>query len=698
MKRYHKNKKNKTYLTAVTVLFIFALFISASFAQEKECADGATSNYYGVTGLIRTPSARVVDDGVLRLTTSQAYPYREYALCIGILPTFELNARVDEILSDQETGPAWMGYGNRKHRSADVKWLLIKEGRFTPAISAGMLDIGGSAQIFHSEYVAASKRVNNFDFSLGCGGNLFGTLFKQANTAYRELDGVFGGVSWRLHPKISAVAEYDPTNRLASFNYDVINSHINYGIKFNPIKDIDISVTRQRNAAYGLSFSFGYPFGGQILPQKQDPQFVYPVDRSPLPENEEQIKVRLEKIRSYVAGIGAKQVKVFLTPDKKEIYVEYENVKYASEAKALGRVLRVCAAQYPENIEKINAVIKLQNVPITGVSLNPKNFAEFLNGNISSEDMYSKIEICENLSNYENEKNKIINSNFAGGKAVYPDVSISARLVSIEPYINDRTGFFKGRVGPMVRVDKLLSEGFTFNSLWRFPVYSNISTNAPPLMENPVRTDFIKYIANKVANMPEGYLNKYFRTGSTGFARATGGYTEYMYAAGAAEYLKTVADGKFGFGAEVTYAVKRQPDNYFDLMNFKKGTAFVKGYTYFPRVDAALEARAGRYLAGDIGGGLIFTRYLNSGNIRLWYTKTNTANFSGQNNGYADFGISFSVPIKSFQDHDCKGSYYFPFSPWTRDVCQTVGQPNVRDFIYPATPACIKAHWKEILE
>src|SRR5699024_1280375 len=46
------------------------------------------------------------------------------------------------------------------------KLRLIEEGQYMPAVALGFQDVGGTG-LFSSEYLVASKRWRNFDFSLG---------------------------------------------------------------------------------------------------------------------------------------------------------------------------------------------------------------------------------------------------------------------------------------------------------------------------------------------------------------------------------------------------------------------------------------------------------------------------------------------------------------------------------------------------
>lgn len=116
-------------------------------------------------------------------------------------------------------------------------------------------------------------------------------------------------------------------------------------------------------------------------------------------------------------------------------------------------------------------------------------------------------------------------------------------------------------------------------------------------------------------------------------------------------------------------------------------------------MDTTVQASIGKFLAGDKGMKIQVTRYVRGGSIFVWYTKTDTDDFTGPNRNYSDKGIGFSLPIRVFENHDRQGVYNYAISPWSRDVGQQVGQPySLYDFVFKFTPAYFVSHWREITE
>ena len=152
--------------------FIFTLLVillpcAITFAGD-EVFVGPTN--WGGTGLMETPTARVMKEGRFRFGVSQIDPYRYYYGAVSPLQGLEIGGRVTEIL-DVPTLTA--SYGNYKDKAIDLKYQFHPEGKWWPAISLGMMDPIGT-RIYPSQYIVASKQFYPFDFSIGFGNGRFG--------------------------------------------------------------------------------------------------------------------------------------------------------------------------------------------------------------------------------------------------------------------------------------------------------------------------------------------------------------------------------------------------------------------------------------------------------------------------------------------------------------------------------------------
>jgi hypothetical protein len=133
-------------------------------------------------------------------------------------------------------------------------------------------------------------------------------------------------------------------------------------------------------------------------------------------------------------------------------------------------------------------------------------------------------------------------------------------------------------------------------------------------------------------------------------------------------------NGRILAGASGSFVRKRAPDDPFrflDRGNYH--TALLQGRLNVPEIDAAIDVKGGRFLAGDRGVRVAVSKFIRGVTLTAWYSATNTDVFTDPfNRGYHDKGISVEIPIRLFTGHDSKTAYRFSLSPWTRDVAQDI--------------------------
>ena len=69
-------------------------------------------------------------------------------------------------------------------KGIDVKLRLMKEGKYKPALAIGLQDMLGDG-VFSSEYIVASKKIYDFDITMGFGfGNIFRIPFRDRRVRF----------------------------------------------------------------------------------------------------------------------------------------------------------------------------------------------------------------------------------------------------------------------------------------------------------------------------------------------------------------------------------------------------------------------------------------------------------------------------------------------------------------------------------
>ena len=121
------------------------------------------SSDFGTVGLIDIPSARMSKDGNLTLTSAIQSRSNSYAVTYQVTPWLEGTFR-------------YTGFNLETYydRNDEIKVMLLEERNYFPQIAIGVRDILGNG-VWASEYFVGSKRIGNFDLTLGMGwGRLAG--------------------------------------------------------------------------------------------------------------------------------------------------------------------------------------------------------------------------------------------------------------------------------------------------------------------------------------------------------------------------------------------------------------------------------------------------------------------------------------------------------------------------------------------
>jgi hypothetical protein len=257
-------------------LLILVIFVTGSRAWSAEDSeDWLGTNDFGGTGLIQTRSARTAPDGMLEVGYSHVSPYKRYYLTLQGLPWLEGTFRYTEVTNRLYSPFAsFSGQQTFKDRGADITMRVLEESKHIPAVSVTFQDGLGTGQ-FSGEYLTASKRVFDLDFSAGvawgyaaAGGGIKNPLtflsdrFKIRDGIARtggkfNVDtyfsgkkvGLYGGVAYRTPVKgLVFKAEYDPNNYKNEPQLNVFekDSAFNFGLYYRPFPWIETSFSIQR--------------------------------------------------------------------------------------------------------------------------------------------------------------------------------------------------------------------------------------------------------------------------------------------------------------------------------------------------------------------------------------------------------------------------------------------------------------------
>ena len=678
-----KNTFNNLFFI-LTFFIIFSLLPALSFAADSSFINPTN---WGATGLMETPTARVIAPANYRVGISHVEPYRYYYGTVSPLRGLEINGRVTEIIGTQPAAqdPNWKDYGNYKDKAFDLKYQFIEEGKYWPAIALGIMDPHGT-RIYSGQYLVASKQIFPFDFTIGLGnGRLgrhplsekeFGVEIFQNSRQWFDDAQVFGGIQFSPSSKFALMVEYNPiqyenqTNDPAQKkNFaDSVPSKINYGVRFTPVDWAELAVSYQRGNRIGFNLSFSFDLEKPLIPISD---ILYS-------ENKEYKNNPLAaRISRGLDASGFRDIGV-RTRDS-EIWVEAANDRYLYNARALGVILQVLDQLLPDSIEHVYVILTERGVPIISFSSEREDLHNFETGVFKVNEYLSLTEIKTNI--YQ-----------------MPDIRPSYKKYfsygikpEIQLFLNDPSGYFKMRAGASGWLALHPWKGASLVAGVEGYLINDISTVNSPLSK-PVRSDYVKYLEKDIA-LSRLMFEQIGKTKYEIYGKYAAGLLETEYAGLDAEIAVPLFKGRLFAGLSGSLVKKRDTANPFKLnnddFNDHYDTEFLNARLNLPEVEMAVDIKAGKFLAGDQGARITLSKFFFNGVVlSAWYSFTDTSGFSDPyNNGYHDKGIAISIPLRMFLGRDSRTVYDYSLSPWARDVAQDIShRTSLFDFIGRNTP------------
>lgn len=458
-----------------------------------------TANYAGNTGIFETPNARIMPDWSMRMFVNMDKPYTYYGFAATPFPFLEANfhmTQVDGIAGFSDSD----GYGDYKDKSISFKLLLQEEREFLPSVVFGGEDIWGTG-LYTSKYVALSKEIGYFDFTLGyakgrLGGQSVATVAttnsgSTDNTAFTFMKDLswgggepFGSVVFKATPDLSLMAEYSPIDyekdRINPFlrgpQYDLPDSKINYGAKYALSDNSTLSLSFQRGnqLSFGYAYQFGFSRNG-MFPHLPDPKWK--ANEAKLKEYENLDEKQLsDKLANEVAAEKLSNVQTSVNENK--IWLEFDNPRYDSDLKAIGRAISTVDEVAPKNYDTLYATLKQKDVPLKTIKVNRQEYDAYENGKVSHDYYKNAIIITNSVEAMEEE--------FKNNKEdIYKTPEIGSERFSFyigpefKTYLNAKDKPFAMKVSAMATMNYDITKGLfiksnssgkslTCNSLVRF--------------------------------------------------------------------------------------------------------------------------------------------------------------------------------------------------------------------------------------
>jgi hypothetical protein len=301
-------------------LLVLALVISAVAARPalaledpwwgQEISFTPAYTDFGGTGLLQMPNARMQEDGQIHIGVSNVQPYRRLFINLQGLPWLEAGFRITQITNRIETGSLQFGNAQSFYdRGIDLKARLVRESAAWPEIAVGFRDLGGT-NLFASEYLVASRRIYNIDFTAGLAwGNMgsrggienpltwLSSRFKDrsgnAEAGSVNLNRFFGGESIALFGGIEYITPLDGLRLVLEYdansyqdeplgNAFEVTTPLNAGVKYAPYTWLQLAAGIERGTDVMLRASLTQSLTQKGALKKLDPAPA-PVGPRPAP-------------------------------------------------------------------------------------------------------------------------------------------------------------------------------------------------------------------------------------------------------------------------------------------------------------------------------------------------------------------------------------------------------------------------------
>jgi hypothetical protein len=636
-------------------LLIIAAPVAIMCCSAPVPAAADSPSLMGPLGLIAVPSARMDEPGTIRAHVGMAEPYIHAHAGAQLAAPLYVGVRQSARSSSINQDP------DRLYPGVDIRLRLLKENAYVPDITLGLQSATGHKRMA-AEYIAATKRIENFDITGGIAWGRLGSAAHMTNPMKafgnhfgkaRSYDGEEPNApeNWFTGPDIGFFAgvEYDTpwvdglslkaewgadryAAERAAFNHDAPEPWA-VGASYTPKDWVTMGIGLIGGDRLLASLSLQNPlkkWPGRASP-KNTPETVRPVRTGEAVPGE--IEQRAVAQQMVLAGTDT---------DGRTIWTWMENDPHIPVPRQIGRAARSIANHGGQSAEAIEITPMLYGLRGPSVRLLRRDIEQaFAQNNGSPPEIWRNAVIAHGN---DAERPRPFRMRLA-------DAREKLRLIGdTQGSLSEEDSGTLYRTGIIAETRQQLSRTLMLGGAVRVNLKSNLKrlNEYRPVPLAPVREDIDVFTANAVT-LERVYMG-WFKSFNTDLhVMAAAGYLEEMYAGYGGEVLARPFGKTFAIGVEGWQAFKRDP--FTDMAAGFTGDSIITGhvnaYYEIPDTDLTLHAKVGRYLGGDRGATLALRhRFDHGGHVEAFATATNAADFDlfgGTTHIYS--GLKFTMPI-----------------------------------------------------
>jgi hypothetical protein len=644
-------------------------------------------NFYGTVGGIDMPSGLALPDGMVTFGYAQFGPNSRTSVGFQISPRLSGTFRYagvrdwDAVIPDS-------GFDTYYDRSFDLRYQILFEGRYIPAVTIGLQDLAGTG-LYGGEYIAATKHIHpNLTVTGGLGWGRLGSYNSFGSGSRPEVDigeggrpnwdtwfrgpaAPFAGVEWLIGDRWGVKAEYSSDaytveaeergtfERKTPFNFGVeyrLSDQLRLGAYSLYGSEVGFSLQFTLNPKVrltGLGINDPAPPPLTVRPARSLNPALWSEDWASTPSVPGQVR---EVLGAALAPQGLYLDALDLRPTSALIRVQ--NIRYDSAAQALGRTARILSGILPPSIETFEIEMVVNGIAASRVTLKRSDLEalEFAPA--------GDIQLAERAT-------------IAAGGVLPPEALMGSPetprftwqiVPAFRTSLFDPDQPFRADLRIRAQGSYQLAEGLFLSGAVSQALTDNLgAVSAPPESAlPPVRTNTYLYDLNGQTELESLDLSYYRRLGGDFYGRATVGYLERMFGGASVEALWMPVDSPLALGATLSYVSQRSYDDDFSFLDYSTLTGHASAYYEF--TDGYLaQLDVGQYLAGDVGATLSITRIFPNGwQVGAFATLTDvSAEEFGE--GSFDKGIRIVLPVNWAIGQSSRARLATTLRPVTRD-------------------------------
>ncbi|MCK0097152.1 YjbH domain-containing protein [Yoonia sp. F2084L] len=659
----------------------------AGHAQDADTTPSYTYNLFGTPGLIDMPTAQTAQDAELAATIGYFAGSTRTTLSFQISPRLSGSFRYTRI----ENWSIATGQ-DTFDRSFDLRYRLVDESTWRPAIAIGLQDMIGTG-IYSGEYIVGTKQVapavtvtggigwgrfgsyEGFDNPLGAvderfnerpvgtsglGGQLESGEWFRGDAAF------FGGVTWQPTDQLTLLAEYssDAYVRETADGPDLFEreSPLNFGLSYAMTDNASLQAYYLYGSELGAALTFSLNpkepaiYGGKNLrPTPVVPRAPGAASNLDWTQQDDAPAILRDNVANLLEFEGLTLEAMTIAPTSTTVL--FRNDTYIAGSEAIGRIARILTRVMPASVETFTIVPVVDGIKTAAVVLRRSDIEELEFAPDNAWKSYARARLQDAATADED-------ATYADG--LYP--SFQWRL---GPYLN--TSYFdpdspiRADIGLELSALYDIAPGLTLSGAVRKRIAGNRGDGreTDSVLER-VRTNSAIYAAEGDPSINRLTAAYQFNLAPDYYGRVTGGYLEQMFGGLSTEVLWKPVDSRLGLGVEVNYAKQRDFDQLFGFQDYDVVTGHASAYYAFEN-NLHGQIDVGRYLAGDYGTTLSLNREFDNGwRVGAFATFTDvSAEDFGE--GSFDKGLRFSIPLEHFLGTPTRRVNNITLRPLTRD-------------------------------